>query len=177
MSCWSRIEDDNRVFHRLYMPKSARVLGFAHNITGGPRCGRIRSRIQPTHFMISAKPIASSTPGIANAKSCIIEPIIPFSSAEIYIMVRLRSGCQIEGTTHTVQSFLVMSLQGLFPQRISCQIRLLQSHLWRTFDRKHPISYEQDPWTGIETISKIRPRSWTCNRHTIKRTDSRHEAS
>lgn len=31
--------------------------------------------------MISAKLIASSTPGIANAKSCIIDPIIPFWSA------------------------------------------------------------------------------------------------
>ena len=36
-----------------------------------------------THFMISAKPIASSTPGIANARSCIIEPIMPFWSARV----------------------------------------------------------------------------------------------
>jgi hypothetical protein len=31
-----------------------------------------------TYFMISAKLMASSTPGIAKAKSCIIEPIMPF---------------------------------------------------------------------------------------------------
>lgn len=31
--------------------------------------------------MISAKLIASSTPGMAKARSCIIEPIIPFESA------------------------------------------------------------------------------------------------
>ena len=35
----------------------------------------------PTHFMISANPIASSTPGIAKARSCIIPPIIPLVSA------------------------------------------------------------------------------------------------
>ena len=34
--------------------------------------------------MISAKLIASSTPGIANARSCIIEPIIPLLSAALY---------------------------------------------------------------------------------------------
>lgn len=34
-----------------------------------------------TDFMISAKLIASSTPGIANARSCIMLPIIPFESA------------------------------------------------------------------------------------------------
>lgn len=33
------------------------------------------------HFIISAKPIASSTPGIANARSCTIDPIAPCSSA------------------------------------------------------------------------------------------------
>lgn len=31
--------------------------------------------------MISAKPMASSTPGMAKARSCIMEPIIPFWSA------------------------------------------------------------------------------------------------
>lgn len=40
------------------------------------------SRTNETYFIISAKLIASSTPGIANAKSCIIEPIIPFESAK-----------------------------------------------------------------------------------------------
>ena len=40
-----------------------------------------------TDFMISAKPIASSTPGIANARSCIIEPIIPFWSATYRTLV------------------------------------------------------------------------------------------
>src|SRR5271168_2356309 len=34
-----------------------------------------------TYFIISAKPIASSTPGIANARSCTIDPIAPCSSA------------------------------------------------------------------------------------------------
>ena len=40
------------------------------------------SRTDEAYFIISAKLIASSTPGIANAKSCIIEPIIPFESAK-----------------------------------------------------------------------------------------------
>ena len=31
--------------------------------------------------MISAKPMASSTPGMANARSCIMLPITPFESA------------------------------------------------------------------------------------------------
>lgn len=33
-------------------------------------------------FIISAKLMASSTPGIAKARSCIIEPIMPFWSAD-----------------------------------------------------------------------------------------------
>lgn len=39
------------------------------------------SSMNEAHFMISAKLIASSTPGIANARSCIMVPIIPFESA------------------------------------------------------------------------------------------------
>ena len=34
-----------------------------------------------TYFIISANDIASSTPGMANARSCIMEPIMPFWSA------------------------------------------------------------------------------------------------
>ena len=38
-------------------------------------------RVVVTYFMISAKDMASSTPGMANARSCIIVPIMPFWSA------------------------------------------------------------------------------------------------
>ena len=37
--------------------------------------------IDLTCFMISAKLIASSTPGMAKARSCIMDPIMPFWSA------------------------------------------------------------------------------------------------
>lgn len=37
----------------------------------------VRQSAAQTHFMISAKPIASSTPGMAKARSCIIPPIPP----------------------------------------------------------------------------------------------------
>lgn len=36
--------------------------------------------------MISANPMASSTPGMANARSCIMEPIAPFWSAKYKTM-------------------------------------------------------------------------------------------
>jgi hypothetical protein len=56
-----------------------------------------------THFMISAKPIASSTPGIANARSCIIAPIPPLWSAT---QARQRGGParQTKGTYMTRSS-------------------------------------------------------------------------
>jgi hypothetical protein len=38
-------------------------------------------RVVVTYFMISAKDMASSTPGMANARSCIMVPIMPFWSA------------------------------------------------------------------------------------------------
>jgi hypothetical protein len=45
-----------------------------------------------TNFMISAKLIASSTPGMANARSCIIEPIMPFESAGVARCQQDKSG-------------------------------------------------------------------------------------
>lgn len=69
MSCWCSIEDDDRVFHGLDV-SAQRVL-----VNGR------RRKQASTYFMISAKLIASSTPGIAKARSCIMLPIIPFESA------------------------------------------------------------------------------------------------
>jgi hypothetical protein len=48
--------------------------------------------------MISAKLIASSTPGMAKARSCIMEPIIPFESANT-IVKKIRSGAGETGRT------------------------------------------------------------------------------
>ena len=69
MSCWRSVEDDDGVFHRLDV-STPRAL-----VNGW------RRKQASTYFMISAKLIASSTPGIANARSCIMLPIIPFESA------------------------------------------------------------------------------------------------
>jgi hypothetical protein len=51
--------------------------------------------------------MASSTPGMANARSCIIEPIIPFESAGI--KSTRQSRLQLDGMKerdYTVQPFL-----------------------------------------------------------------------
>jgi hypothetical protein len=56
------IEDDDRVLHRFDVP--------------GQGEQRERSNVE-TYFIISANPMASSTPGMANARSCIMPPIIP----------------------------------------------------------------------------------------------------
>lgn len=69
--CGRSIEDDHRVLHRL-------DVSISHQ-SNKIRCSRCHGR--RTHFMISAKLMASSTPGMANARSCIILPIIPFESA------------------------------------------------------------------------------------------------
>ena len=71
MSCWRRIEDDDRVFHGLDVSAS---------------CASDKSwsgKQVSTYFMISAKLMASSTPGIANARSCIMLPIMPLESAAV----------------------------------------------------------------------------------------------
>jgi len=50
--------------------------------TSSIRAGRSEAtHYEKTDFMISAKLMASSTPGIAKARSCIMLPIIPLESA------------------------------------------------------------------------------------------------
>lgn len=70
VACWCRVKHNNGVFHRLDVSAICVIK-------------LIKVMCQKTHFIISAKLIASSTPGMANARSCIIEPIIPLESAGI----------------------------------------------------------------------------------------------
>lgn len=79
---WSRIEDYHRIFHGLDIPRRSM------------RMERMKNPMNEAHFMISAKLIASSTPGMANARSCIMVPIIPFESAvcEAYMNNRQQTG-------------------------------------------------------------------------------------
>lgn len=67
MSSWCCIKDDYGEFHRFDVSTSH----ISKAILRGS------DRDPSTHFMISANPIASSTPGIAKATSCIIPPIPP----------------------------------------------------------------------------------------------------
>ena len=62
----SGVEDNDAELHRFDVSGSTSI-----------RPERREDDNQQAHFMISAKPIASSTPGMANARSCIIAPIPP----------------------------------------------------------------------------------------------------
>lgn len=64
-----RVKDDNRILHRFNM-----------STIHLEKYESVFNRTS-TDFMISAKLIASSTPGMAKARSCIIEPIMPLESA------------------------------------------------------------------------------------------------
>lgn len=59
------IKYDNAILHRLDVPANKCELNVSPDA------------IADTHFIISANPMASSTPGIAKARSCIMDPIAP----------------------------------------------------------------------------------------------------
>ena len=110
MPCRSGVEDNNGVLHRLDMPDSEVV----------PMRIQMNEHPFDTYFMISAKLMASSTPGIANARSCIMLPIIPFESA----YGDVRTGCTGRvpaKNTHIAQPFPGLHSSGRSPSQIGCR--------------------------------------------------------
>lgn len=61
------VKDNDGKLHRLDVPKDKCQC----------QCQCSSTRPVSTHFMTSAKPMASSTPGMANARSCIMPPMPP----------------------------------------------------------------------------------------------------
>jgi hypothetical protein len=90
MACRGCVEDNHRVLHRFHVPETRvhRKKSFRESINGAG-----------THFIISANPIASSTPGIEKARSCSIEPICPLSSAHEGQVSKLYLSRQVHQTS------------------------------------------------------------------------------
>src|SRR5271170_5820891 len=111
--------------------------------------------IEFTCFMTSAKFIASSTPGMEKARSCIIPDMGIFASSTKSQAPRKikknddRKGHSMfrvkEGGGYFVRSFLGWRRWGRFPWRRGYRIHLLYVHPCQTSDQMHPTSCVLDP--------------------------------